>query len=513
MTGPHDAPLSPHVPGGPGSLVRRWLRRWWKLVVPALALLLLVPIALYWDVFTCGGPGSGVRLSEGQCVGVTDGSYVYHEEYAEVQAAIARENTRVGEEADGHVVRIALLGTLTFGDVSPMDPVRMVRSLEGAHTAQMRANHTPHFGDQSPAIQLYLANMGGQQESWEPVVDELVAMAGDEENPLVAVVGMGVSVNSTRDVAARLDVHGIPMVSAAVTADGLAHPETPGLMRAAPSNTEYVRALRSYLDDLEETPRASLVYDANEPDLFVSSLREAYENQLGVYITGHPQEYTGTTVGDPPRAGLFHTVTLNVCASGTDTVLFAGRTPDLKEFLASLASRACSDQPFRVLFSVIGLTAVDDEEVMGYLRDGDITLVYASAVDPRWSTGRAPENAPPHYGSFVNAFHEYVGGEGPDALNNGYALVNHDAFAVAASAVRMTNGMDLNGGPPTAEEVASQLMLLNSAHEVRAGGGTLGYSDEYGGEAVGRYVPVVELPMEGEEPRPHPHVVGGAGGV
>ncbi|WP_435107278.1 ABC transporter substrate-binding protein [Nocardiopsis synnemataformans] len=513
MTGPHEAPPSPHVPGRPSSLVRRWLRRWWKLVVPALALLLLVPVALYWDVFTCGGPGSGVRLSEGQCVGVTDGSYVYHEEYAEVQAAIARENARVEEEADGHVVRIAFLGTLTFGDVSPMDPVRMVRSLEGAHTAQMRANHTPHFGDQSPAIQLHLANMGGQQESWEPVVDELVAMAGDEENPLVAVIGMGVSVSSTRDVAARLDVHGIPMVSAAVTADGLAHPETPGLMRVAPSNTEYVRALRAYLDGLEEMPRASLVYDANEPDLFVASLREAYENQLGVYITGHPQEYTGTTVGDPPHAGLFKTVTLNVCASDTDTVLFAGRAPDLKEFLASLASRGCQARPFRVLFAAIGLTVLDDEEMMGYLDDGDITLVYASAVDPRWSAGQAPEDAPPHYASFMNAFHEYIGGDDPTVFNNGYALVNHDAFTVAASAVRMTNGMDLGGGPPTAEEVGSQLMLLNSAHEVRAGGGILGYSDEYGGEAVGRYVPVVELPLEGEEPRPRPHIIGGAGGV
>ncbi|MDT0327010.1 ABC transporter substrate-binding protein [Nocardiopsis lambiniae] len=510
MTGPNDTSPSAHVPDGPTSLVRRWLRRWWKQVVPVPVLLLVIPVVLHWDVFTCGGPASGVRLTDGQCVGVTDGSFVYHEEYTEVQADIVRENQRVAE-AGGHVVRIALLSTLTFGEVSPMDPARVVSALEGAHTAQMRANHSPHFGDESPAIQLYLANMGGRQGQWEPVVDALVAMADDEANPLVAVVGMGVSVESTASVADRLHENGIPMVSAAVTADGLAHPETPGLMRAAPSNTEYVRALRSYLDEQKEPARATLVYDANASDLFVGSLRQAYESRLGAHLVGHPQEYAGTTVGDPPRAGLFHTVVLNICASGTDTVFFAGRTPDLREFLASLAHRPCAGQPFRVLFSVIGLSALDDEEVMGHLAEGDITLVYASSIDPRWSTGDASAEVPPHYASFVNAFHEYIGDDDPAALNNGYALVHHDAFAVAASAVRMTNEMDLGDAPPTAAEVGSQLMLLNSAHEVRAGGGTLSYSDEYGGEAVGRYVPVVELPLKGDLPRPFPHVIGGAG--
>ncbi|WP_159941603.1 MULTISPECIES: ABC transporter substrate-binding protein [unclassified Nocardiopsis] len=511
MTAPLDAPgtrgRSPHRPSSP---LARWLRRWWKLLAPAAVALLLVLGLLYWNVFTCGGPLNGVRRIDGQCVGVTDGAHLYHEAYEEVQADIARENARVAEEADGHVVRIALLGTLTFGDVSPMDPTRMRRSLEGAYTAQMRANHSHHFGDRKPQIQLLLANMGGRQRQWEPVVNDLVALSEDEERPLVAVIGMGVSIDSTRDVARVLNEHDIPMVSAAVTADGLAHDQTEGLVRAAPSNTEYVRALRAYLDALDEPVRATLVYDTTEPDLFVTTLREAYRDQLGGFLTGHAQEYVGTTGDTPPRSGLFHTVTLNVCASGTDTVLFAGRAPDLRQFLGSLASRACSDRPLRVLFAVIGLSPLDDEEVMAHLRDGNLTLVYASATDPRWASGDPSAEAPPHYASFVNAFHEYVGDDDPSAFNNGYALVNHDAFAVAASAVRMTNGMDLEG-PPTATEVGAQLMLLNSAHEVRAGGGVLSYSGEYGGEAIGRYVPVVELPLDGDLPAPDPYVIGGAG--
>ncbi|GAA1439489.1 hypothetical protein [Nocardiopsis tropica] len=506
----------------PRSPLLEWWRRWRRLAVPALVLLLLVPAALYWNVFTCGGPASGVRSVGGQCVGVTDGGYVYHGDYTGIQASIAEENARVAAEGDGHVVRVALLGTLTFGDVSPMDPVRMRRSLEGAYTAQMRANHTRVFSDNKPGIQLLLANMGSRQEQWEPVVDDLVEMAEDETNPLVAVIGMGVSIDSTRDVAARLNEHDISMVSSAVTADGLEHDETEGLMRAAPSNTEYVRALRRYLDGregTEEPPSATLVYDATEPDLFVTTLRDAYEDQLDDHISGHPQEYVGTTVGDTPQAGLFETVTQNVCASENDTVLFAGRAPDLDAFLESLAYRSCLDRPLRVLFVATGLTILNDREAMARLEEGNTTLVYASAIDPRWGTGDPSADVPPDYASFVNAFHEY--GADPEAVpdvgdttafNNGYALVNHDAFAVAATAIRMTNRMDLQGGPPTASMVGSQLMLLNNAYRVPAGGGVLNYSDEYGGEAAGRYVPVVEVPLEGDLPLPAPYVIGAPGG-
>ncbi|WP_223830477.1 ABC transporter substrate-binding protein [Nocardiopsis quinghaiensis] len=502
-----STPAPVPVPGVsvPGPLFMNWLRRWWRLVVPVLVLLIVVPTVLYWNVFACGGPTSGVRLVGGQCVGVTDGTYVYHKQYNDVQDAIEAENDRVAEETSGPVVRIAFLGTLTFGEVSPMDPIRMLSSLEGAYTAQMRANHSHDFGDQKPQIQLFLANMGGQQEQWQTVVDDLVAMSENEENPLVAVIGMGVSIDSTRDAAEHLSGHGIPMVSSAVTADSLAHSEIEGLVRAAPSNTEYVRALGAYLEGLDETIRATLVFDNTEPDLFVTTLRDAYKKYLGEYIQGHPQQYVGTTVGDTPTTGTFAIATNNVCHSGNNTVFFAGRTPDFREFLNSVKSN-CEEVPLRVLFVATGLTAMNDK-MTEHLHEGNINLVYASGIDPFWSKEEAPrEDVPPHYEDFVEGFLEHVGKD-KTALPNGYALVGHDAFAVAASAVRATN-LVRSDGPLTVEDVQQRLMQLNTANRVPAGGGTLNYSEELGGEAVGRYVPIVELPRPGEVPRPDPYVIG-----
>lgn len=512
-------------PAGTGGWSRKRI-----LLLSTAAVLVLTVVAtalMLGDRFTCGGPGSGVRQIQGQCIGVTEGGYVFHEAFTEVQGLIEEENERIDREDDGlPVVRVAFLGTLSFDGASPMDAARMNGSLEGAYTAQMRANHTGAFGDRSPRIQLVLANMGGQQQGWRQVVDDLITMSQDEERPLVAVTGLGVSIDSTREAAKALHEHEIPMVSSAVTADGLAHgpegiddagtedePALAGVIRVAPSNNEYVKALKTYLDGLDEPARAIIVHDQTEPDLFVSTLKRAYDEHLHMYTEGRSvQTYAGTTVVDPPPPGLFSDVAGNVCATDADTVLFAGRAPDLDVFLERLSFSSC-ERPMRILFVATGMSILDQEEEMSLIEEQDITLVYASGIDTRWNTAPAgsPE-VPEGYPAFSEAYKKHldVNGDESESLRNGYALVNHDAVAVAASAIRMTNEQGNEHQTTTADAVQARLMLLNTAKsQVRVGGGTLNYSPEGAGEAVGRYVPIVELPLdESTEPEPDPHVIG-----
>ncbi len=491
----------------------------------ALAVILVVTTVALWDRFTCGGPDTGVREIDGQCVGVTDGSYPFDPVFGPIQQQIKQENDRVEELGSGGapVVRVAFLGILTFEPVSPMDTERMLRSLEGAYTAVRRANSSQSFGDKSPNIQLVLANVGSQQEQWEPVVEELVDMAGDEHRPLVAVTGMGVSIPSTRDIADRLNEHAIPMVSSALTADGLAHgptglddagdeanPALPGVIRSAPSNNEYVKALSAYLDTVPDEVRALIVKDTNE-DLFTSTLYQAYHEHLQDHLVKETQSYPGTTVGDSPVSGPFQNVARNVCDTEVNTVFFAGRAPDLEALLDALASGTCTfDEPLRILFAVTGLSILNDEVTMKILEDNDFTLVYASGIDTRWQSTSSGEGVVPRgYSRFRDAYLRYVEQGQVSGLTNGYALVNHDAVAVAVSAVRMAVEEENGEGVPTPAEVRSRLMLLNSAYAVEAGGGRLSYSLEAAGEATGRYVPIVELPMtDPREPLADPHVIG-----
>lgn len=491
-----------------------------------LVLAVVATMLLLGDRFTCGGPGSGVREFEGRCIGVTEGGYVFHEDFTEVQARIKAENERIDQEAIGlPVVRVAFLGTLSLDGAGPMDSARMNGSLEGAYTAQMRANHTGAFGDRSPRIQLVLANMGDRQQGWRRTVDDLIAMSQDEERPLVAVTGLGVSIDSTREVAEALHAHEIPMVSSAVTADGLAHgpegindagdeeePALPGVIRVAPSNNEYVKALKSHLGGLAEPVRAIIVHDQSEPDLFVSTLKQAYDEHLHMYTEGRSvQTYTGTTVIDPPPPGLFSDVVDNVCATDADTVFFAGRAPDLDALLERLSFSSC-ERPMRILFVATGMSMLAQEKEMDLIEEQDVTLVYASGIDPRWNMAPADStDVPEGYWAFHEAYKKYldVSGNEVEGLHNGYALVNHDAVAVAASAIRMTNAQGSELQTPTAGAVQARLMLLNTAKsQVKVGGGTLSYSPESAGEAIGRYVPIVELPLrESIGPEANPHVI------
>nr|WP_307851125.1 hypothetical protein [Nocardiopsis sp. MG754419] len=493
----------------------------------ALVLVVVATALVMGDRFTCGGPASGVREFQGACVGVTDGSFVFDDEFGVVSERIKEENDRVAALDDGRpVVRVAFLGTLSFDGVGPMDPVRMRGALEGAYTAQIRANDTRAFGDPTPQIQLVLANMGGRQEGRGPVVEDLVAMARDEERPLVAVTGLGVSIESTREVAEELHRHEVPMISSALTADGLAHgpggiddagteddPALAGVIRVAPSNNEYVEALKAYLEGLDDPARAVVVHDQTQPDLFVSTLKTAFDEHLDTYTEGRAvQTYAGTTVGDTPPSGLFSDVSGNVCATDADTVLFAGRAPDLDAFLDSLRYSVC-DRPLRILFVSTGMSMLNQEEEMSILEEQDITLVYATGQDPRWNDAPAGSpDVPEGYADFLEAYRGHFDEHDPDLarLRNGYALVNHDAVAVAAAAIRMTNEQGSEGETPTAEAVHARLMLLNTLNnQVKAGGGTLTYSPEGAGEATGRYVPIVELPLsDATGPEPDPHVIG-----
>lgn len=499
----HDETPAIVIPTPPRSRLPRVLAA----AAAALALAVLAGAGtIAWFDQRCGGVGNGVRLIGGECIGVTDGSHVFHEEFEEIQALIAAENERVAAQSTPSVT-VAMLATFTFGEVSPMDPGRTLRALEGAYTAMMRANDDQdrHLGDTRPLIQLHLANMGSRQKQWEPAVDKLLGMTQDPA-PLVAVIGMGVSVPETREAAELLSARGIPMVSSIATADGLDHGHINGLLRTSPSNSAYVRALHRFLQEEGLPERAALVYDTTEEDLFTATLREAYQRELGEYVNASSGEFRGTPLGQQPVPGLFDTITRNICAGKVDTVLYAGRAADLDSFLYALADRSCQEDEVRVLFASIGLSVLNDEEMLARIEGRGITVLYASATDPGWSAEDADRDRPAYHPHFQAAYEEYVGG-GAERLNSGYAVIHHDAFAIAATAIRLTNHLEQEG-PPKAGDVHAQLMLLHGEHQVRGGSGTLSHSPELGGEAGGKYVPVVQVPLPGEDaPGPEPYVI------
>jgi len=494
------------------SISKPGLWRWWPPSPAALTLVILILVLVSvagWGinklVNACGGPGSGVSRVDGECVGVTDGSYVFDPALADVEAKIAAENNRVA--GSGHTVTIALLNLMTVNNTSPVPIAEVVNQLEGAYTAQYRANHTSDFGDPSPLIRLVLANEGSHENQWLPVVHQIEGMVGDKD-PLVAVTGLGVSDTQTEDGAKDLAIHRIPMVGAITTADELNYKNIPGFVRVAPSDAAFVQSLLAYLQRRHDQQRqdfdsAILVYDTNSDDsgdLFTKSLRNDLASGMKKLIKSTPpQGFTGTSGQSPGNPDMFSVTTGNICAVSAvkpPVILFAGRALDLLAFLKSLETRICSDKPMTVLTSNTNLGPLDEAA----LERGNITVVNAAASDPADWANNAP-GTPQYFDKFWSEFKKI--GFDPSHLVDGDAIADHDALTTAIKAVRLaaSQAPSTQNGVPKLIDVSHQMLNLNTLNFVPGASGNLTYQfrgqngdGEDSGNPCDKPIPIVEIP-------------------
>ncbi|WP_052745515.1 hypothetical protein [Allosalinactinospora lopnorensis] len=133
-----------------------------------------------------------------------------------------------------------------------------------------------------------------------------------------------------------------------------------------------------------------MVFDRVKADIFVSSLRDAYQEKLGEdHIDFPDQPFAGDTIKEG-GVDVFYPITQNICDAQPDMVLFAGRARDLRVFLEALSERSCRNDPISVLYGEVGLFPWTDDETMTLLEIGNITLLSAAGTDPRWARNEVP---------------------------------------------------------------------------------------------------------------------------
>lgn len=473
----------------------RWHRRV-ALVVVGLVLVIAAGWGVNTLVHACGGLWDGVTEIDGECVGVTDGSHVFDPELADVEKKIAEENVRVAASGQ-RAVTLALLEPMTANPTSALSIDAMRNALEGAYTAQHRANHG-EFGDPNPLIRLVLANEGSRQDQWRPVVHQLAEMV-DDKIPLVAVAGLGVSVTQTRLAAEELAARGIPMFSARTTADELNHANIRGFVRVVPPVRKYVESLRNYLQRRPELDSAILVFDSNSddkdnPDLHTRSLRNNMRDVLSGLIKFSAQSFTGRANPGEATPLLFGNIVSNICAVQPKVVLFGGRRADLPNFLTALEGRVCRDAPMTVATAAIGLPGVKEREAE--LREKKITVINATVTDPLGWANSAP-GTPEHFAEFRSQFGER--GFDPARLD-GDTISAHDAVVTAVTAIRLAASPN---SVPAPADVRGQQLNLNNLHSVPGAGGRLSFSlrgnqqGDESGDPCGKPILVLEIAPSG----------------
>ncbi|QEV16816.1 ABC transporter substrate-binding protein [Streptomyces alboniger] len=501
-------------------LFRRHPREWGPIEWAAvLGLALVAGVAVVVVTLGARGPGKcGDDLRElgGDCVGVTESAFHADPRLKSLIAAVAEENAEVRRDAESPAdngakipyVRIALMMPYTSDESSAMTTDMIRRALAGALAAQQEAN-----SGSGPHYQLLLAPDGRNLDHWEPVVERLSELAKDKSAPLVGVTGIPSSTPETRRTIAALSEHGIPTVGPVITAADM---NAGHFFKTSPNNDQFARALKQYLEKRPERGKGFLVWDNRSEDVYSRNLRRVFEKHFddAYDFKGHNSNFTGSSGADKGIPQRFTDAVQKICTARSDTVFFAGRDQDLPAFVKRLAQEGdCGrGSVLRLLKVGIGLEpTLTTDETTRWLKEARATIVDASSVDPAWWDGK---NDPPRaLGRFLDRFgkldrqHEL----GTAPLNDGYAVMYHDAFTLLADAVDRTYS-EINEGAgkpkgkgapliPTKNDVYNTLIMPSISANgcsncLRGAAGSYGFEGPGANDqwAVCKPVPIVEYP-------------------
>ncbi|MEU1116077.1 MULTISPECIES: ABC transporter substrate-binding protein [unclassified Streptomyces] len=483
-------------------------------LVAAVVVAALVAGSLVWVNSRPGPCGDGLSKRNGECVGVADHTFDADDGIASLMEAVADENARVEQDwknpkGNGHripYVRIALMMPFTSDESSVMTGDMIRRALAGSLAAQQEANRAsgPHY-------QLLFAPDGRDLGQWKTVVDQLEGLTKETEAPLVGVTGLPSSTEETRAMVAELSARGIPTVGPVLTAASM---NSRYLFKTSPNNEEFARALARYLDRYPQKGKGLLLWDSREGDVYSKNLREVFERHFGKKydLRDHTSHYIGSSGNDQGIPQRFADAVAKICRDRVDTVFYAGRDQDLPAFVNRLADEAGCDRSrkLRIMKVAIGLeptlTTADAERS---LRTANATIVDAAAYDPQWAKGK---NAPPQGSAeFLARFEKIARAHplGAKPLDDGYASLYHDGFALLADAVDRTYSEVNEGGKttpdpaklPSTKDIYSTLTTstVNGSECLgclAGSSGTFGFTgpgvnDQW---AVCKPVPVIEFP-------------------
>ncbi|MFI6869345.1 ABC transporter substrate-binding protein [Nocardia sp. NPDC050406] len=193
---------------------RHWTN-WWRFI---LVVTVVVAAGAAWierepiqRLFTCndGWPSTDAWSAGDRCIGLSDGPYAFDlPAFDHVMGVIAEQN-KARTQCPGTPVSVGVLLTMT----DELAGNRAVHELEGMAVGQRRANGT---GCVHP-IRLLVGQLGDYDSDGDPVA---VARELAGRDDIVAVAGIGLSLQVTAEVANVLAAAKIPMVSDVVTAEG-----------------------------------------------------------------------------------------------------------------------------------------------------------------------------------------------------------------------------------------------------------------------------------------------------
>jgi hypothetical protein len=435
------------------------------------------------------GPTVVVRAG-GECVGVTDGSYLFDPTLKNVDSAILKEDQSVRSSGKSYETVAYLLPISSTGGVELLGNVE--EQLEGAYAAQYYANRRNVQGTR-PLIQLLIASSGTQAAEYATVNTIIEGDVASQH--LVAVEGIGISLDTTLSEVKALTVYGIPVIGSTITSD--AFDNIPDLVRISPSNAQETDAALEFIKPHATT--AMLIEDVNQTDSYDMTM-------VGEFADGFPdtthrviaeESYNTTNDVDPNGpvalqvANRIGQMITDICVAHPDVVLFAGRGTDLSTLIGDLGNRPCTF-PVTILTGDGPVDMPITPAVRSALAD-NVTLDFASEANSgEWDSGSTEviQQGSQGFRQFQGVFTSQFPGL---SYNDGTAMLGYDAMLTAITVIRLA-GMNA-----TITAVSQDLNAIQGSRIVLGASGPIGLSAIYqgrndqGSNPVGKVIPILRM--------------------
>ena len=469
---------------------RHWIASSFTVVV----LLIGLGYLTWWGPWQKCGRGMIATGSPYVCVGLNLDSTAFRDAdpLVDLENMIGAENRKISEP----FATIVLIEDTTPNPRSDSVTLRAQRhDIEGAITEVSRAND-PKVTGAIPKIKLLLANYGFAANAWRQAVDAIKQARMSEH--IVAVTGIGQSLDTTRAAVASLSDAGIAVVGSDVTADNMNLAPGPEgkrstrFVRIAPTNTEEAKAAAKYIEQ-HGYHKLLLVKDMNEGDIYARTLANAFEANGSVKVDNtepyqSPDELLNVATRRQLMAKRFADMHSDICAIRPDLIYFAGRGTDLGYFMAALSrSGACGLGPLDVITGDDASNLVGSQITMS----GDLSfnVFYTALAYPdEWSSFPSTSDYVKGYQDFAAAF---IGKNFEDAnLDDGQAMMAHDAVLVAVTATKADPAALTD--PDT---VAGSFVSFRCQHYVSGVSGLIAF--DLDGNPIDKVMPILQLHADG----------------
>ncbi|MCQ4213220.1 ABC transporter substrate-binding protein [Streptomyces longispororuber] len=478
---------------------------------------ILAIAALAWAVIgplTPADDGKGAECAPGihqtgprkECIGVSDGSFVFEDSLKDVMSKIATENGRV-EKSGKKYVSVVYAEPLTTVPGEEEAKYGLRGELMGAYLAQRELND-PELGagrGDLPQIRLLVGNLGLRSEQWKELTDDLIDRSAGKDQ-VVAVAGFGQSRGGTRHAVDALREAGIPMMGATVTADGLADAAHTGFFRVSAPNRDQAAGAVNYLKEQQRKHpgyKVAVIRDRNTDDIYNTSLSTSFGTAAkakGLRLEGAPLEYLSGVDG---VTNAFSSVADKVCDLAPDAVFFAGRGLNIRNFINSMSApdRRCTVTLVTgddALGAYYGTKESEQrrEKLRTEWRDSRVTVLYTALGHPALA-GALYEKPNDPLPDFVDLYRAEFGGSDDavaKALEDGQSILGHDAVWTLGVAVRNAAGPD-GKGPVNPGATLQMLLQLGGSKAVSGLSGPIAFASD--GNPDGKPMALVRMEPSG----------------